>query len=461
MPAVRAFLALLLLAAAPATAAAPPPAPLQAAVGNPDWLHVSGLARLRVETLADGLRPGAPRDETVVMSRVTLMADIGDGPVHLIGEIWDSRVFNIRADRLGPSLVGANDINTLEPVQLHLRADLGAPFGKDSHAMLTVGRMVLNLGSRRIIAADDYRNTTNGYTGVRLDLTPVKDLEATLVWTMPQQRLPDAPAQAQASGFALDRENFALQLWGGIALWRRAAGNLNLELSGFQLSERDTPQLATRDRNLATIDARAFVPPAPGRFDVEIEGAWQWGRSRPGLNNAVARAEVAAWYLHADAGFTFWGGWKPRLSAEFDVVSGDRPGGKYTRFDTVFGMRRADFSPGSILGYIGRANLLAPGLRLEVEPGPRTDGFASVRAMWAESRSDSFSQTGVRDPAGRSGRFAGWELDSRVRHWLIPRRLRGEIDTIVILRRGLLRDAPNAPPGATVVYFSASVIAPF
>jgi Alginate export len=252
-----------------------------------------------------------------------------------------------------------------------------------------------------------------------------------------------------------------LQLWGGIALWRHAAGNLNLELSGFQLSERDTPQLATRDRNLATIDARAFVPTAAGRFDLEVEGAWQWGRSRPGTSNAVPRAEVEAWYLHADAGYTFRSPWKPRLSAEFDVVSGDRPGGKYTRFDTIFGMRRADFSPGSILGYIGRANLLAPGLRLEVEPGPRTDGFASVRAMWAESRSDSFSQTGVRDPSGRSGRFAGWELDSRLRHWLIPKRLRGEIDTVVFLRRGLLQGAPNAPPGGTVVYFSASVIAPF
>ncbi|KPF58631.1 hypothetical protein IP88_16405 [alpha proteobacterium AAP81b] len=422
---------------------------------------MSGLARLRVETLADGLRPGAPRDETVVMSRVTLMADIGDGPVHVIGEIWDSRVFNIRADRSGASLVGANDINTLEPVQLHVRADLGAPFGKGSHAVATFGRMVLNLGSRRIIAADDYRNTTNGYTGLRLDLTPVKDVEATFVYTLPQQRLPDAPTRVQNSGFALDRENFALQLWGGIALWRHAAGNLNLELSGFQLSERDTPQLATRDRNLATIDMRGFVPPAAGHFDIEVEGAWQWGRSRPGTSNAVPRAEVEAWYLHADTGYTFRGPWHPRLSAEFDVVSGDRPGGKYTRFDTIFGMRRADFSPGSILGYIGRANLLAPGLRLEVEPGPRTDGFASVRAMWAESRSDVFSQTGIRDASGQSGRFAGWELDSRVRHWLIQKRLRGEIDTVVFLRRGLLRDAPNAPPGGTVVYFSASVIAPF
>ena len=29
------------------------------------------------------------------------------------------------------------------------------------------GRFTLNLGSRRLVAADDYRNATNGYTGLK------------------------------------------------------------------------------------------------------------------------------------------------------------------------------------------------------------------------------------------------------------------------------------------------------
>lgn len=445
---------LLLLAATPAAAA--DPGPWQRLIGNPDWLQVTGTARARVETLAGGIRPGVAREETLVMTRGTALVDVGDGPVHLVTEIWDSRAFNIEPG----SFVGNGEVNTLEPVQAHLRVDLGKPFGPASHAAVSLGRMVINLGSRRLIAADDYRNTTNGYTGIRVDLAPAKNIEATLIYTLPQQRLPDDPTRVRERGFELDRENFAVRLWGGIALWKHAVGDINLELSGFRFEERDTPQLATRDRHLSTIDARLFRSHALGQWDVELEGAWQWGSSRTGLSNALPLNQARAWYVHGDVGYSFRSAWKPRLSVEFDAISGDRPGGAYTRFDTLFGMRRADFSPGSLLSYIGRANMVAPALRLEVEPSARTDGFATVRPMWAESGTDIFSQTGVRDASGRSGRFAGWELDSRIRHWLVRKRLRGELNTVVIVRDRLLK-APGTPPGNTVTYFSATLFASF
>jgi hypothetical protein len=67
----------------------------------------------------------------------------------------------------------------------------------------------------------------------------------------------------------------------------------------------------------------------------------------------------------------------------------------------------------------------------------------------------------VRDPTGRAGRFAGYELDSRVRHWLAPGRLRAEFNGVLLLRRGVLRDAPNAPAGPTTFYCSATLISFF
>ena len=447
---------LILFGAAPALAAEPP-APLQAAIGNPDWLHVSGTLRTRVETIAEGLRPGFLTDETLVMTRATLMLDIGNGPVHLVTELWDSRAFGI----VPGSIASTGEVNTLEPVQALLAVDLGTPFGKDSRAALKFGRMVLNLGSRRLIAADDYRNTTNGYTGVRIDVTPLKDVNATFIYTLPQQRLPNSFADVRSKNFELDRESFDTVLWGGIAEWRHAIGKTSLEASGFQLTEHDSPGHPTRDRDLSTIDLRLHSDHGRGKVDHEVEGAWQWGRSRQALSNALPARAVEAWYVHADLGYTFDTGWAPRLSAEFDAISGDRPGGKYTRFDTLYGMRRADFSPGSLLSYIGRANMVAPALRLEIAPSPRTDGFVSARALWAESGTDSFSQTGVRDPTGRSGRFAGYEFDSRVRQWLVAKRLRAEANSVLYLRRGLLREAPNVPRGELSYYFSAALIGYF
>jgi len=57
-----------------------------------------------------------------------------------------------------------------KPVQAYVVANIDAPFGKGRKASVQLGRYVLNLGSRRPIACDDFRNTTNGYSAVRADL---------------------------------------------------------------------------------------------------------------------------------------------------------------------------------------------------------------------------------------------------------------------------------------------------
>jgi hypothetical protein len=454
--AARSFLLFSALALLPRPATSAPVGPLQQAIGAPADFDLSGSVRTRIESIDGQIRPGLKPAETLFMVRTTLRAEIGDGPVRLVGEIFDSRAYGV-----GPrSAAGTGEVNVLEPVQAHLRVDLGDVLGKGSTATLTAGRMVFNLGSRRLVAADDYRNTTQGYTGVRFDIAPNPVLSATLVYVLPQQRLPGNPAFVPGNHFALDRESFDQRLWGGIVNFERPGG-WHVDASLFGLDERDSPRLPTRDRSLITLDAHLLKPPKPGEFDFDVEAAWQGGHARAGLVDSLPLQSVSAWFVHAEAGHSFAGGWQPHVSAEFDAISGDRPGGKYTRFDTLFGMRRADFSPGSIYSAIWRLNMLAAGARLEVVPSARTDAFVSARSYWAESGSDFFSQTGVRDITGASGRFAGVEFDSRARHWLVPERLRAEFDGVVFLRRGLLRDAPNAPAGATTLYGALSLSAFF
>lgn len=402
------------------------------------------------------MRPGFAREETQLMTRLILGADAGSGPVTLHTEIWDSRTFGV-----GPgSFAGTGETNVVEPVALNISTNLGSIAGPETLTRVTLGRMIINLGSRRIIAADDYRNTTNGYTGVRLDFTNGLSMDATFIAVLPQYRLPDTPDGLKSQRWELDRERWGLRLWGGIATHRDALGRMGLEGSFFRLDEEDTPYIATRDRHLSTLDARLFLPRTPGLWDAELEGAWQWGQTRAGLSNALPEQVVAAGFVHADVGYSLIKAWKPRVSIQFDYASGDRPGGRYTRFDSLFGMRRADFSPGSLLSTLYRTNLVAPALRVEVEPSQATDAFATARAVWADSATDVLSQTGVRDPLGRYGRFGGWEFDGRLRHWLIARRLRTELNATFYLRRGLLA-SPAALPGRTTGYGSFSLIAPF
>ncbi len=100
------------------------------------------------------------------------------------------------------------------------------------------------------------------------------------------------------------------------------------------------------------------------------------------------------------------------LSVEFDYASGDSPGADYQRFDTLFGMRRADLAPSGIYNAIGRANLQSLGVRLEATPSARLEVMGTYRVLWAADRTDSFSTTGIRDASGAAGRHrgpaAGW-----------------------------------------------------
>jgi len=124
-------------------------------------------------------------------------------------------------------------------------------------------------------------------------------------------------------------------------------------------------------------------------------------------------------------------------------------------------MRRADLAPSGIYAALGRTNLQTLGLRLEAIASPRLDGFVTYRALWAAAATDSFSTTGVRDPTGAAGRFAGYQLDARVRYWVIPQSLRAEFNGDWLVKRGLLRDAPNATPFGDTLYVSFALTLSF
>jgi hypothetical protein len=419
-------------------------------------VSVSGTARFRVETIDGQARAGFNEGDTLLNLRTTVAARYGDGPVKLVGELWDSRVFG---DDAGTPL-STGDVNALELVQAYVEWTPPTPFGRGSGVTIQAGRFLLNLGSRRLVAADDYRNTTNGYSGVRADLDWRGGWKATAIYVLPQQRRPDDLPALRRNAVAPDREGFDLVLWGGLVSRARTMGRASMETSFLHLGERDRAGRPTRDRSLNTGSLRVVADPVAGGVDYEVEGIVQRGRIATGLAANAPRQQVAAWFLHADIGYTFPGGWKPRVSVEYDHASGDRPGGGYGRFDTLFGMRRADLAPAGLYNAIIRSNLVSPGVRVEAIPDRRTDLMASLRPFWTAARQDAFSFTGVRDATGRSGSFAGTQFDGRLRHQL-SEGLRLELDAVLFAKGRLLREAPNAPARRWTRYVSLNATALF
>jgi hypothetical protein len=420
-----------------------------------DGLTLSGNTRIRYETIDGQPRTGSNESDDLLNIRTILTGEYRTGQLKLGAELYDSRVYG--GDAGTP--ITTNEVNTLELVQAYIGFDVADAFGPGTKPGLQAGRFTLNLGSRRLVAADDYRNTTNGYTGMRADLGLPDDLSATLIYTLPQVRLPDNRADIVDNRVQFDRENFDLVLWGGLATKKLAGKRGAIELGYYHLGERDSPKLATRDRSLDTIGLRLYRDPAPGRADFESETVYQFGSVSASLAPTAPKLDVSAWFTHLEAGYTFAHPWSPHLSLEFDYASGDGRGVKFGRFDTLFGMRRSDLAPAGLYNAVGRTNLLAPGLRLEVAPTKRLDGFAAYRPLWLASRLDSFSTTGVRDTTGNSGRFAGHQLEARLRYWLIPKCLRLEWSGLYLAKGRFLQGAPNAPAGGDTFYnsFNATI----
>jgi Alginate export len=413
----------------------------------------SGSVRMRQEELDGQFRPGFDNHDDVLVMRSSLFAEWDTGLWRLGGELVDSRAYDTDAG----SALTANDVDAFEPVQAYVAGDFDAPFGKGSSASLQAGRFTMNLGSRRLIASDDFRNTPQGYTGLRTDLKFSSGGAATFFFVMPQLHRPDDFAALRDNAVKLDHEGRSQRLWGSLLSRSGLPGGLMAEAGFVRLLEQDSAGRPTRNRALTSLSARLMRDAAAGKWDYEIEGIAQTGTVRASTALNAAKLSVQARFVHADLGYTVAGSWKPHINVEFDYASGEGPGAHFGRFDTLYGMRRADLAPSGIYSALGRTNLSALGLRLEGSPTQRLDVLATWKWLWAANRHDSFSTTGIRDASGASGSQAGQQLDGRLRYWLVPRRLRAEVTAVWLIRGDLLQHAPNASPHGDTHYGAASI----
>jgi alginate export protein len=413
---------------------------LQQAVGNPDALKISASIRTRYEALHNQFRPGLDKNDDLVTIRTSIAAEYDSGPIRIGGELVDARAY------FGDpgSSISTGEVNALEPIQAYLGADFGAILGNGTTSSLDAGRFVLDFGSRRLVARNEFPNTTTAFTGAKFEWRGAAKERLTVFYAYPQQRLPEDKPSLLDNKVKLDREADDLIFWGAFFNKPKIAGAANLDLYFFGLDEDDTPTRPTRDRHILTRGMRVFRDPAAGKLDYQLEYAHQFGHISTSAAAGAPTQDVSANTLHAELGYQFPGGWQPRLAVFYDFASGDRPGGKYTRFDGLYGSRRSDWGPGGIYGPLGRSNISSPGVRLEVKPTRRLDCFVAYRANWLDSATDSFASTGVRDAGGHAGKFAGHQIEARARYWLLPKMLRLEAGAAVLVRGGFLTNAANS-----------------
>lgn len=429
------------------------PPTLQDLLGNPDGVKVVGSTRVRFEDIDGQARTGFEPSSQIVSLRTTLLVDYTTGPFRIGGELRDARVYN--AGPLSP--VTANEVNTFEPVQAYIGANLGDVLGTGTKTSFQAGRMTMTLGSGRLLSGLEFRNTTNGVTGLRTDFVGKTGGAITAFWLMPQIRLPSDKPSILDNKVRLDRESTASVLWGAYATSPRLMADSKLDVGYFRFAEHDSPKLQTLDRDLHTINLRLFRNPSPGKLDWEAEHAFQFGHISSSLASGAPTRKVAAAFTHLAVGKTFAGSWAPHLTLEYDHASGSKPTGTYGRFDTLLGNAPLDFSPSGIYSEVNRANITSPGVRLEVTPSKRFDGLFEFRSLFVPHVTDGFASTGVRDPGGTARKYAGEQYDLRGRYWIIPKALRAEVDLTYLRKGPFFADAPNAPPDGDTKYGAFSL----
>ncbi len=389
-------------------------AALGAAAAVDAQLSLSGTHRSRYETLDPQYRAGFSNSDQALALQTTLAVDWRRGDFEAFGEIMDSRTLLNDSG----SLANVTTTNALEPIQAYVAWHHG-------DSTLRVGRVTQDLGKRRIVARNRYRNTVSSFAGIDWSWRGESGRSAHAFYWVPLRLLPTEFDAVLDNDRELDRGARDSSLAGLFYELAPLPGNHRVEayVLDYELEAANDPALAV---DLWSVGARAYRAPRPGEWNYEVEAVLQRGDAG-GVIAGVARRDLdhRAEFLHAEIGYAFDRPWSPNLLLQYDRASGDRDPGdlRSERFNTLFGARRFDFGPTGIYGIVARANVESPSLRLTFRPAPRWQAMLGYRTLRLAAARDAWVGSGWRDASGAAGKDLGRHLEGSFTWTVIPDRL--------------------------------------
>ncbi|MBS0156083.1 MAG: alginate export family protein [Nitrospira sp.] len=366
----------------------------------PDWIDLGLEQRTRFESVDHPWRTsqivgnGQTDAQFALRSRVRFGLG-GDGPLRFLFEGQDSRSFmdNARGDFRDTTTVNEFDILQLLG-SLTLKNVLGTGLRTDFH----FGRMTMDFGRRRMVARNDYRNTSNAFDGFHWQIGQGQTWRFRGFFVEPVIR----------DFVTLDRQNDKSLFWGTYFESKHFPW-FQTDAYYFGLNDVRLRNVANR-RTYSTFGGRLYKDPKPGEMDYEIETTWQFGTR--GITDHFAH------FQHLDIGYMFDLPWTPRLLFHFDYASGDhKPNDSQDEgFDTLFGARRWEYGPTGIFLPFFRTNLISPGWRLVVTPAPNLILQVKHRVWYLAQNKDFFGSSGLRDITGNSGGSLGHDVELRAQY---------------------------------------------
>lgn len=387
--------------------------------------------------------------------RTTLRAELKFESFGATAELMDSE--QALADSGTP--LDTTMVNSFELLQAYGAFRWAGPLADGNRSEVRLGRQTLDLGSRRLVARNAFRNTVNAFTGALWQWELQQGPTVRAFYFLPHHRLPsDAPSLLD-NEIQYDEESFDVQFWGLHTQWKGLPLGGTGELYFFGLHEHDSVDLPTRNRELYTPGLRFSRAPSKGGWDYDVESVVQFGQAR-NSTAATDRTDLDhfAHFHHAEVGYTVEFAWSPRGALVFDYASGDHSPSdqESNRFDTLFGARRFDHGPTGIYGAFARSNIRSPGYSLGIRPASSVEAEFKHRLYWLASDRDGWTTSGVRDAAGASSSFVGHQVEAMIRWDILPGNLRLEAGLAHLFAGGFVEDAPNATHRGDSTYGYAS-----
>lgn len=416
-------------------------------LGMPKWLNGTLEHRTRYETFDVPWRRGQTGGQDQIPLQTVLWLEAHQDGYRGGFEFWDARQFGAKPDdTLNNTMVNvANFTQIYGAWSTQNLLDSGLGFETK------VGRQTLELGSRRLVARNAYRNTVNSFTGLMMRLREGHgEWQVHAFAAQPVLRLPDQKDKLLNNEWAWNKEEKDMLFAGLFAETQALPWNLNGEMYFYYLNEvpgyvyQDFDQSRLGRRRLFTPGLRIFWPARKGEWDFEVESVAQTGTSRE--DPRAREISHEAFLEHLQLGYTFNLPWQPRLIAQYDYASGGMDGKGTTThsFDSLYGARRFEYGPTGIWGPFNRNNINAPGTRLLLIPHRNLTGFLAYRAWWMADSKALWQPANLIDPTGRAGDFLGHTVELSGR-WDPRDNVSLEAGWNYLIKGNFARDAPEAP----------------
>ncbi len=369
-----------------------------------DWLDLGAEVRARYEYINNDFRK---KTETIdepfsLRSRVYGAIKNKFDPLRATFEFQDSRRYN---SQYPDTNLEVNKTTFIQAYgELYFKDALGKDdLGTNRPLSVRYGRHAFELTDKRLIARNEFRNTTNNFQGVRTLLgSQISDWQGDFFAFNPIIRFMDDMDKANEGQWFYGAK-FDFRKWSKVVTLQPYYYLLQQNGSKMKYATSGAPATAAdkKNREINTGGLRAYGLVSNTGLDWDLNYVKQWGDD--------GGQDHDAYGYNMEAGYTLGHAWKPRVMANLGYASGDKNPNDNTsqRFERLFGFAR----PWSHSNYIQMENIRAVKVRGELNPTASLKFDFGYSWYDLASATDRWTATGLRDTTGKSGKEIGQEFD--------------------------------------------------